>query len=206
MGDPITSGYVNVGLAALVNQLGWNFLDKLAARRPRIVSSAVDAMDQLRSGEAAALLGGVSYSLYQEIRNRAPIAYVRPKEGVPFIVSPQAILAQAPHPNAAMVFTDWLFEKEAQQILADNGHYVGHRGVTYPKDQLPLRDLKLLRLSQDEPSLNYRRVREEFQQKLSTKDRSSAESAVRFSSLRHAMGDQDPTSAEDFGRRPTQMH
>ena len=181
MGDPISSGFVNVGLVALVKQFGWSFLDKLAARNPRILPSAVDAMNQLRSGDAAMLFGGVSYSIYQEISNGAPIAYARPKEGVPFIVSPQAILAHAPHPNAAMVFTDWLFTKEVQQILADKGHYVGHRGVTYPKEQLALREVKPLKLSQDESPVNFERARKVFREKLLPKARSSTESATRFS-------------------------
>jgi iron(III) transport system substrate-binding protein len=175
MGDPISSGFVNVGLVTLAKQFGWSFLDKLAARNPRILPSAVDAMNELRSGGAPMLFGGVSYSLYQEIMNRAPIAYGRPKEGVPFIVSPQAILAHAPHPNAAMVFTDWLFTKEVQQILADKGHYVGHRDITYPNDQLPLRDFTLLTISQGEPSVNYERARKEFLEKILPKTRPSTE-------------------------------
>ena len=184
MGDPISSGFVNVGLAVLANQFGGEFLDKLAARRPRILLSAVEAMNQLRSGDTTILFGGIGYSIRQEIINRAPIAYVRPKEGVPFIASPQAILANAPHPNAAMVFTDWLFTKETQQILAEKGHYVGHRGVAYPKDQIPLKDLKLLTLPEDGSPAIYERVREKFRQILLPKARSSTESAVRFSSLR----------------------
>jgi iron(III) transport system substrate-binding protein len=167
MGDPVSSGFVNVGLAVLANQFGWAFLDKLAARNPRILLSAVDAMNQLRSGDTTVLLGGISYSIHQEIVNRAPIAYVRPKEGVPFVVSPQAILAHAPHPNAAMVFTDWLFTKEAQQILTDKGHYVGHPDVTYPKNQPPLKDLKLMKQSPEAASATFQRVREQFRAKVS---------------------------------------
>lgn len=166
MGDPISSGFVNVGLATLVNQFGWGFLDKLAARNPRILLSAADAMNQLRSGDAALLFGGVSYSVYQELINRAPIGYVPAKEGVPYIPSPQAILVQAPHPNAAMVFTDWLFTKEVQQNLADKGHYVGHRGVTYPKDQIPLKNLNLMKQSAEEASATFQRVRDEFSRKI----------------------------------------
>ena len=206
IGDPIASGFVNVGLTVLANQIGWGFLDKLAARNPRISLSAGDAMNQLRSGDTTILLGGISYSIHQEIVNRAPIAYVRPKEGVPFIGSPQGILANAPHPNAAMVFTDWLFTKEVQQILADNGHYVGHRGVQYPKEQIPLKDLKLLTPSEDGPPADYERVREKFREKLLPKARSSTESAMRFSSLRQAKDNRDPNSSKDVGRHLMQVH
>jgi len=167
MGDPVSSGFVNVGLVTLANQFGWGFLDKLVARNPRILLSAVDAMNQLRSGDTTILLGGISYSIHQEIVNHAPIGYVRPKEGVPFIASPQGILANAPHPNAAIVFTDWLFTKEAQQILTDKGHYVGHPDVTYPKNQPPLKDLKLMKQSPEAASATFQRVREQFRAKVS---------------------------------------
>jgi iron(III) transport system substrate-binding protein len=165
MGDPVSSGFVSVGLVTLANQFGWGFLDKLAARNPRILPSAVDAMNELRSGDTTILLGGISYTIYQEIVNRAPIGYVPAKEGVPFVVSPQAILAHAPHPNAAIIFTDWLFTKEAQQILTDKGHYVGHPDVTYPKNQPPLKDLKLMKQSPEEASATFQRVRDQFRAK-----------------------------------------
>jgi len=167
MGDPFSSGFVNVGLATLVNQFGPGFLDKLAAQNPRVLQSAADAIAQLSKGSTAILFGGISYSIYQEIINRAPIAYIHPGEGLPFIASPQGILADAPHPNAAMIFTDWLFTKEAQQILADKGHYVGHPDVTYPKDQTPLKDLKLMKQSPDDASATFQRVRDQFREKFS---------------------------------------
>jgi iron(III) transport system substrate-binding protein len=167
MGDPFSSGFVNVGLAILVNQFGPGFLDKLAAQNPRVLQSAADATTQLRTGSTAILFGGISYAVYQEIINHHPIAYVHPKEGLPFIVSPQGILTDAPHPNAAMVFTDWLFTKEAQQILADKGHYVGHPDVTYPKDLTPLKNLKLMKQSPDTASATFQRVRDQFREKFS---------------------------------------
>ena len=34
MGDPVSSGFVNVGLVTLLNQFGWGFLEELAARNP----------------------------------------------------------------------------------------------------------------------------------------------------------------------------
>src|SRR5262249_15586212 len=58
--------------------------------------------------------------------------------------------AKAPHPNAAKVFTDFLFDKDGQQVLADDGLYVPNEAVTYPKDRRPLKDLKLLKVDPEE--------------------------------------------------------
>ena len=68
-----------------------------------------------------------------------------PKEGVPLVVSPTAIMTFAPHPNAAKLFTDFSFTREIQQVMADSeGLYTGHPEVKYPADKPKLTDLKLL--------------------------------------------------------------
>jgi iron(III) transport system substrate-binding protein len=76
---------------------------------------------------------------------------VYPKEGVPLVVSPSAITSFAPHPNAAKLFTDFIFSKDVQQALADTeGLYSGHPQVTYPSDKPRLSDLKLLSVDPEE--------------------------------------------------------
>ncbi|RMF87785.1 MAG: extracellular solute-binding protein [Nitrospinota bacterium] len=162
---PSYSGFVSVGMAALVKLFGWEFFDKLAAQKPRIVQSAVDATTFVVRGEALMSAGGTGYQTFDAIQRGEPIQYVYPKEGVPFIASPQAILAKAPHPNAAKVFSDWLFSKEAQQVLANHGLYVGHPDVQYPPSLKPLKDLKLIILTPEEAVKMRKPVREAFRKK-----------------------------------------
>ena len=100
---------------------------------------------KLSGGEAWVGATG-EYNLYREIKKGNPVQIVFPAEGVPFVTSANAILAKAPHPNAAKVFTDFLFDKDAQQILADDGLYVPNEAVTYPKDKRPLKELKLIKV------------------------------------------------------------
>ena len=57
----------------------------------------------------------------------------------------------APHPNAAKLFTDFLFSREIQQVLADTeGLYTGHPEVKYPADRPKLSELKLLLVDPEE--------------------------------------------------------
>ena len=93
-----------------------------------------------------------------------PIAIVFPEEGLPFVSSANAILAKAPHPNAAKVFTDFLFDKEGQQILADDGLYVPNPAVTYPKDKRPLKELKLLKVDPEEMQKKDDEVKKKFRE------------------------------------------
>jgi iron(III) transport system substrate-binding protein len=147
---PSYSGFVSLGMSALVKLFGWEFFDKLAAQKPIIVQSALDTVNYVVRGEAWMSVGGTAYTSAVAIKKGEPIKHAFPKEGVPFIVSPQAILAKAPHPNAAKVFVDWLFSQEAQQVMVEDGTYVGHPGVQYPKWQTPLKDVKLLVIPEDE--------------------------------------------------------
>ncbi len=162
---PAYSGFVSIGLAALVKQFGWEFFDKLAAQKPRIVQSAIDATNFVVRGEALMSVGGTGYESFSAIRKGEPAQFISPKEGVPFVVSPQAILAKAPHPNAAKIFTDFIFSKEVQETFASEGLYVGHPDVKYPKGLTPLKDLKLMVVSPDEAVKMNKPVEDNFRKK-----------------------------------------
>lgn len=163
---PGYSGFVSVGMAALVQQFGWEFFDKLAEQKPRIVQSAVDATTFVVRGEAVMSVGGTGYEPFVAMQKGEPIKFIYPKEGLPFIDSAQAIFAKAPHPNAASVFTDFLFGKEAQQVLASKGLYVGQPDVTYPKELVPLKNLKLLVVSPEDAVKMRKPISEKFREKL----------------------------------------
>jgi iron(III) transport system substrate-binding protein len=140
-------------------------MDKLAAQKPRVVQSAVDTTTYLVRGEALLASGSGSYVNFNAKKKGEPIEMIVPKEGVPFISSPQAIFKKAPHPNAAKIFSDWLFSLEAQQILADRGLYVGHPDVKYPAGLVPLSKLKLMTLDPEEGSKMTKPIRDAFRKK-----------------------------------------
>jgi iron(III) transport system substrate-binding protein len=140
---PGYSGVVLTGITGLVGAFGWDYFAALAKNNPLIVQSAEDPPMKIAGGEAWVGATG-EYNLYRTLKKGNPVDIVFPEEGVPFVSSANAILAKAPHPNAARVFTDWLFSKEAQQILVDDGLYVPNEDVSYPKDKRPLKELKLL--------------------------------------------------------------
>ncbi len=159
---PSYSGFVSVGLSGLVREFGWEFMDKLAAQKPRSVQSAVDTTSYVVRGEALLTPGGALYNHFGAIKKGEPIETIFPTEGVPLITSAQAIFTQAPHPNAAKVFSDWLFSLEAQQILANRGLYSGHPGVRYPEGLKPLADIKLIIVTPAEAVKMRKPVRERF--------------------------------------------
>lgn len=148
---PGYSGIIMTHVAAIVNLYGWDYFKDLAKNRLHIVQSANDPAGVVASGERPVGANGAEYFYYKTMKQGNPVRIVYPREGVPLVVSPTAIAKEAPHPNAAKLFTEFIFTKEAQQMLADReGLYTGHPEVTYPKDKPKLKELKLLAVDPQE--------------------------------------------------------
>jgi iron(III) transport system substrate-binding protein len=162
-GHPGYSGIIMTHVLALVNTYGWDYFRDLAKNKLHIVQSANDPAGVVASGERPVGVNGAEYFYYKTLKQGNPIKIVYPKEGVPLVVSPVAIAKDAPHPNAAKLFTEFIFAKESQQLLADKeGLYTGHPEVTYPNDKPKLKDLKLLQADADELEKRNNEIKKRF--------------------------------------------
>jgi iron(III) transport system substrate-binding protein len=160
---PGYSGVVTTGMTGLLGAFGWDYYATLAKNSPLVVQSAEDPPQKIAGGEAWVGATG-EYNIYRAAKRGQPIDIVFPEEGTPFVSSANAILAKAPHPAAARFFTDWLFGKEAQQVLADDGLYVPNDEVSYPKDKRPLKDLKILPASPEEIHKRSEEIKDKFRE------------------------------------------
>ncbi|MGE0416540.1 MAG: ABC transporter substrate-binding protein [Acetobacteraceae bacterium] len=119
-GHPAFSGCTGVWALSLKKVYGWEFFEKLAQNRPRIGRSAIDPVTLMTAGEA--LIGPSSATTaYQAIDRQNPVAVVHPADGLVLCVTPSGIPAQAPHPNAAKLFMDWLMSDEYSRMMAEHG-------------------------------------------------------------------------------------
>ena len=160
---PGYSGIIMTHVLALVNQYGWDYFRDLAKNKLHLVQSANDPAGVVASGERPVGANGAEYFYYKTMKKGNPIKIVYPREGIPLIVSPTAIAKDAPHANAAKLFTEFVFTKEAQQMLADReGLYTGHPDVTYPEDKPKLKDLKLLAVDADELEKKNAEIKKKF--------------------------------------------
>jgi iron(III) transport system substrate-binding protein len=160
---PGYSGVIATHVLALVHLDGWDYFKALAQNKLMIVQSANDPATVVSSGERIVAVNGGDYSAYQLKKKGNPVEIVYPKEGVPLVVSPTAITAFAPHPNAARLFTDFTFTREVQQVMADSeGLYTGHPEVTYPADKPKLKDLKLLTVTPEELEKRNEEIKKRF--------------------------------------------
>jgi iron(III) transport system substrate-binding protein len=135
-GHPNYSGAVVTGMVFLTEKLGWDWYESLAKLDPMIVQSVIDVTRTAAGGERAIALSALDYTFYQRKAEGAPIEAVYPTEGVPQVNSPQAVLKQAPHPNAARLFQDFSFSLEGQQLLVDQHKIISPRtDVKYSADR-----------------------------------------------------------------------
>jgi iron(III) transport system substrate-binding protein len=123
-------GMANPGIHATTLQFVLN-LEKLlgpkwlklvegwAKQEPRIGRSLADTIQPLTAGEVKVAIGYIK----DKFQYPGPIEYVRMNKylaSLSFI----AINRQAPHPNAARLFTDFFLGSEAQRIFGNYGEYV----------------------------------------------------------------------------------
>jgi iron(III) transport system substrate-binding protein len=142
---PGYSGTSLTGTYAITKVLGWEYLEKLSKQGVQQLQSTTATPKSIASGERAVMVDGNEYNMFMEIDAKSPVKIIYPTEGTPFVNSPSAIFAAAPHPNAARVFQNFIFTAPAQQLLVNEGGQRSmHPGVKEPASRTPLAKIKLL--------------------------------------------------------------
>ena len=142
---PAYSGTSLTGTYAIVKALGWDYLEKLSKQGVQQLQSTTATPKSIASGERAVMVDGNEYNMFIEIDNKSPVKIIYPKEGTPFVTSPSAIFAQAPHPNAARLFENFIFTPKVQQLTVDKGGTRSvHPDVKEPANRTPLSQIKVL--------------------------------------------------------------
>lgn len=130
----------------LEKRLGADFMRKWGQQEPVIVATSAQLIDMLVRGEA--LVGATvdHFRAFEPDAAKAGIVGIYPSEGMPLAIAPIAILRNAPHPNAARLFIDYVLSEEGQNMLAVEifGVYSMRKGVRTPAGQLPLAETKPL--------------------------------------------------------------
>ncbi|HEY8547429.1 MAG TPA: extracellular solute-binding protein [Acidimicrobiales bacterium] len=108
------------------------YSEKIAGLNPQITASGSANHQAISAGEAAWTPHGISTFSKALIDEGAPVDFQVPEGPVFSITYTTMALKDAPHPNAALVFVDWLMSEEGQQVLVDNGQVVSYRAAGNP--------------------------------------------------------------------------
>ncbi len=142
---PGYSGTSLTGTYAIVKLLGWDYLEKLSKQGVQQLQSTTATPKSIASGERLVMVDGNEYNMFIEIDAKSPVKIIYPKEGTPFVTSPSAIFAEAPHPNAARVLENFLFTAKIQQLTVNEGGTRSvHPDVKDPPGRTPLSAIKIL--------------------------------------------------------------
>ena len=115
---PAFSGYFGQWVLAMRRLYGWSYFEKLAANNPRVGRSGNDPITLLNAGECVVGTGPASTSTVTARRGN-PIGIVYPEDGTVLTVGPSAVVASAPHPNAARLFMEWLLSSDYADACRD---------------------------------------------------------------------------------------
>jgi iron(III) transport system substrate-binding protein len=143
---PGYSGTIMTVTYEISRDLGWDYLKKLGTQQVMQVQSAADPPKKVAQGERPVAADGGEYLPLQMIEKGAPLALVYPSEGTPSIPGGAGVMIDAPHPNAARVFANYLFSKDGQQLLVDMARMrSAHPDVKLPSDMKPLSEIKTMK-------------------------------------------------------------
>lgn len=113
-------------------ELGPEFIRALGKQQMTILRDYAQEVDAVGQGRYPVLIGGADFVAINRAKQGAPVAIVDPrelKEGTD--VSPAngnlALFNQAPNPNAAKIYVNWLLSKEGQTSFARANGYVSAR-------------------------------------------------------------------------------
>jgi iron(III) transport system substrate-binding protein len=118
---PGYSGTIMTATFQIARDLGWDYLEKLSKQRVMQVQSSADPPKKLALGERAVMADGNEYNMFQLKEKGDPVEIVYPAEGTPLIIGPNAVMKNAPNPNAAKLFQSFCYTPECQQLLIDVG-------------------------------------------------------------------------------------
>jgi iron(III) transport system substrate-binding protein len=101
----------------LEKNFGADYLERLAAQKPRVYQAGAAMAEALASGEIAAATQVSQVALYSAKAAGAPVdgGLAQPAWGAALY---EAVLGDAPHPNAAQLLMNYIFSPAGQEIVA----------------------------------------------------------------------------------------
>lgn len=160
VGHPGFSGAIGVWAVQMRKMYGWDYFTKLERNKPLIGRSSQDPVTTLNSGERSVGLCVPSGTAALAISRGNPLKLIYPTEGVLATISPSAIPANAPHPNAAKLFMEFQASKAGSEAMRDYYNEPLRGDVASAPGTRPLSEITLLAPSIEEQETGVPEVRE----------------------------------------------
>jgi len=162
IGHPGFSGSVGLWTVAMDKLYGWDFFTKLEENKPQIGRSVADGHNLVVSGERKVALAPLSLIESDSRNKNAPIAAVFPEDGALLPPSATAVMKDAPHPNAARLFENFILGEEIAKYFSDDARYPLREGVPLAEGMRPLESYKTITIPIEEGTEKLQEVQTKF--------------------------------------------
>jgi iron(III) transport system substrate-binding protein len=161
IGHPAFSGYVGTWTVLMRKLYGWDYFEKLEKNKPQIGRSINDTVTMLNSKERWVAAGPEATTLLSRDKGN-PLSVIYPTDGTLLMVSPTGIPKNAPAPNAAKLFVEFLLDKEAAEVQVKNHSLSVIKGIKPAVGAKPLEQIKVIRPTEEEITKGIPEVKEQF--------------------------------------------
>ena len=161
IGHPGFSGYVGTWVVQMRKLYAWDYFKKLELNKPRIGRSINDTVTMLNAKESWVAAGPSATTLQSRDKGN-PVAVVYPEDGALLMISPSGILKNAPAPNAARLFMEYLLSKECNEIMVKLRNDSVNKHVQPLPGAKSLADVKTIRPTYEEILKGIPEVKEQF--------------------------------------------
>jgi len=161
IGHPAFSGYVATWAVQMRKLYGWHYFEKLEKNNPLIGRSILDTVTKLNAKERWVAASPDAPAL--ESRDRGnPLSVVYPTDGALLMVSRTGIPKNAPAPNAAKLFVEFMLDKEAAEVQVKDHQLSVIKGIKPAPGAKPLEPIKVIRPTEEEITKGIPEVKEQF--------------------------------------------
>jgi iron(III) transport system substrate-binding protein len=161
IGHPGFSGYVGTWVVQMRKLYGWDYFKKLELNKPRIGRSINDTVTMLNAKESWVAAGPSATTLQSRDKGN-PLALSYPEDGALLMISPSGILKNAPAPNTAKLFMEYLLSREGNEIMVKMYQDPVNKFVKPLPGSKSLSEMKTIRPSYDEIAKGIPEVKELF--------------------------------------------
>ena len=161
IGHPAFSGYVGTWVVLMQKMYGWQYFERLEKNKPQIGRSINDTVTMLNAKERWVAAGPDATTLLSKDKGN-PLGVVYPEDGTLLMISPTGIPKNAPAPNAAKLFVEYLLTKEAAEVQVKDRSQVVVKGVRPLPGAKAMDEIKVTRPTEDEIAKGIPEVKEKF--------------------------------------------
>ena len=133
MPSPLYSGAAAILLGAVTarSDLGWSYVEALKRNEAQAVRGNGAVLKSVAGGEKPyGVL--VDFMAFNAKEKGSPVEFVVPKEGVPAVTEPVAILKNTANPAAAKAFVDFILSDAGQALAVEQGYVPAKAGAKNP--------------------------------------------------------------------------